>query len=105
VVSVLVVIMPLAFLRNLSGLRIVAIMSIVTLLYVAVITIVEFPFYYQDTKLEGLVYFRLNEDFFTAFALCMFAYLSHPNLPTIYSELTDRSQRRIRKVVRRSIIL
>jgi amino acid permease len=35
----------------------------------------------------------------------MFAYLSHPNLPIIYSELTDRSMRRMRKVTHRSIVL
>jgi amino acid permease len=69
IASVVLVIMPLSFMKNLSGLRIVAILSIVTLLYVAIVIVVEFPFYYEDTQLAGLEYFRLDKNVFTAFAL------------------------------------
>ena len=80
-VSVFLIILPLSLLKNLSGLRIVAIISIVTLLYITVVVCVEFPYYYDDNGLEGLVYFKLDSNFFTAFSLCMFSFLSHQNLP------------------------
>ena len=68
-VAVILVILPLSLLRNLSGLRFVAILSCLTILYIAIVVAVEFPFFYYEHALEGLEWFRFDDDFLTAFAL------------------------------------
>ena len=80
-VSMILIVMPLSIMKNLSGLRFVAIISIVTLLYITVVVCIEFPWYYDDNGLEDLEYFKIDINFFTAFSLCMFSFLSHQNLP------------------------
>lgn len=60
--------------RQLSGLRFVSIMAIITILFIAIVVVAEFPLYYDDFNLEGIKYVDVNMEFFPAFCICMFAF-------------------------------
>ena len=67
--AVIVIIFPLALLKNLSGLRFVALMAVMTLFYITVVVVVEFPDYLAENHLDDMKYLNFDSNFFTAFSL------------------------------------
>ena len=96
-----VVIVPLGMLRNLSALRFASIFSVVTLIMIALVLVSELPFFnhhYQD-----LHYFDFNLSIFSTYAVTLYAFVCHCNVPIVHSELIDRSVRRMSKAAFRAI--
>ena len=55
--------------KNLSGLRFVSLMAVVTLFYITVVVVVEFPDYLTEGHLDDMKYMNFDSNFFTAFSL------------------------------------
>jgi amino acid permease len=73
--SSLVFILPLSMLKNLSGLKIAAVTSAGTVLYLTVLVIYQFPYFYFDHYLLDLTLFNIDENVFSSYCLCLFAQL------------------------------
>lgn len=67
--AVVAIIFPLALMKNLSGLRFVALMAVLTLFYITVVVVVEFPDYITDDHFDDMKYLNFDSNFCTAFSL------------------------------------
>jgi amino acid permease len=89
-----------------SGFRHISIVSIFALIQTGIVLVCELPDYIKayrgltDVNVE-LACFDWN--FFTGASITFFAYNCHVQLLPIYSELVNPNERRIKKVVARSI--
>lgn len=104
---------PMAFLlllvslkRDMSAFRYASVISILCLIYTAVVLIVEMPEYIsyhkekKDVEVEPIYW---NLDLFTGASMCFFAFQCQVQLLPIYSELVNPIYRRIEKVVNRAV--
>lgn len=102
---------PLNSIKDMSGFRYVSMVSMASLLYMGLVLVIEMPMYaayYLDPnnpKPRKIVWFIFDINFFTSAATTFFAYTCQIQLLPIYSELAYPDERRIKKVVRRSIIV
>jgi amino acid permease len=87
-----------------SGFRYISFASIFALFYTGIVLLVELPGYIDQNYATAVVtpaYFDLN--IFQGASLTFFAYTCQIQLLPIYSELVAPNQRRINKVITRSI--
>ena len=91
-----------------SSLALAGVVAIGSLVYTLVVLLVETPFYYpvyKDKPLAAPEPFILDWNIFQSCALVFFAYTCQMNLFPIYSELVKPDQRRINKVIYRSLLV
>lgn len=90
--------------KDMSGFRYLSFASIAALFYMGIVLICEMPAYIQqfyDNAIIKTFYFDLN--FFNGCCLTFFAYTCQVQLLPIYSELILPNERRIKKVISRSV--
>jgi amino acid permease len=101
----LVIMMPLGLMRTLTSLRFMSIFSALTLTYIALLIICEFPFFVEHNEYEGNVnIFEVNLSVISSFNICMYAFNCHANVAQVYDELQRRNLRRMEKVATRALI-
>lgn len=91
-----------------SGFRHISVISIFALIYTGIVLVCELPEYIKAYKsLPGVEveYACIDWNFFTGASITFFAYTCHVQLLPIYSELVNPNERRIKKVVSRSVFI
>jgi amino acid permease len=96
---------PLCLLRDLTSLRHVSIVSAVTLIYIAVLLIIELPLSAPDNDWGDLQYADINTMVFSAFAFCLYSFVCHGNICQITGELARPSVQRLAKTIFRATLL
>jgi amino acid permease len=96
---------PLCLLRDLTSLRHVSIVSAVTLIYIALLLIIELPLSSQDNDWGDLQYANINTMVFSAFAFCLYSFVCHGNICQITGELARPSVKRLSKTIFRATLL
>jgi amino acid permease len=88
VVSATVALYPLALIKNMSGLAMFSILSIIAILYVVILLLVEFPSYFIKYHPDHhILWFQFDDAILDSVAITFFAFTCHAGLFPIYSEL------------------
>jgi amino acid permease len=106
--TAVLVLFPLSLIRDMSGFRHISVVSIFALIYTGIVLLSELPEYinaYKSSPLVQVEYACIDWNFFTGASITFFAYTCHVQLLPIYSELVNPNERRIKKVVSRSIVV
>jgi amino acid permease len=106
--TALLVLFPLSLIRDMSGFRHISVVSIFALIYTGIVLISELPEYikaYRGDPDVEIQYACFDWNFFTGASITFFAYTCHVQLLPIYSELVNPNERRIKKVVGRSVFI
>lgn len=104
--TAVVFLIPISLIKDMSGFRYVSVASIAALFYTGVVLLIELPEYARQNYPEGgPTAFKINWDFFGGAAMTFFAYTCQVNLLPIYSELVNPNEKRIKKVISRSIAI
>lgn len=101
-VNILIMI-PLGLLRTLTALRFASLLSAMTLIYISILIISEFPFYAKDHSYDNIEYFKLDLSILPSFNICLYSFTCHTNVAQIYDELNNRNLKRMGKVARRAM--
>ena len=97
------IIIPLGMLRNLSALRFASIVSVVALVMIAIILMAELPFF--NHHYNELHYFDFNLNIFSSYAVTLYSFVCHCNVPIVHNELINRSVKRMSKAALRAILI
>lgn len=110
----LIAITPIALQKDMSKMRFTTIFGIGCLLIVSIVIIIQLPSYlnyYKSLPDTVINVYDLSEGFtkelkfFSGFATIFFSYSCHYGAFPVYNMLANNSPRRIKKVLRRSVIL
>jgi amino acid permease len=95
------IIFPLSLLKGVTKLRYATILSITSIAYTTLITIIELPFFWINSKtsIDKLVVFRVDWSFFSAFGITFFAFMSQTGFYTAIEQLTKRDDAHLRTVI------
>lgn len=101
------VIFPLSLLSGVSNLRYATILSITSIAYTTIVTIIELPFFWINGKadISKLVYFRLDWSFFSAFGITFFAFMSQTGFYSAVEQLGRRNEGRLRRITNRAVTI
>eukprot|EP00347_Sterkiella_histriomuscorum_P008929 403343202 len=106
VITTVCFIFPLSLAKSMSALRYVSIVSIGSILYTLIVMLVELPeysaFYFNK---DTFTYFSLNKEFFSGCSITFFSFTCQASILPIYSELVNPNERRMMKVIGRSLII
>jgi len=103
----LVLFFPISMKKDMSAFAYFGIASVIALVYVALLMVIEMPFYYKESMTRPttkVIAYQFDYNIFTACAITFFAYSCQIQLLPVYSELVNPNFARIRKVIRRSIL-
>ena len=107
--TALLVLFPLSLIRDMSGFRHISVVSIFALIYTGIVLFVELPSYAKyasehraEYKIE---YAWFDWNFFTGASITFFAYTCQVQLLPIYSELINPNEKRIKKIISRSVLV
>ena len=98
--SAILIILPLSLKTEMHAFRYVSIISIIALVYTAIVMLYEVPWYfnhYYESADISPAYFDLN--MFTGCSITFFAYQCQVNLLPIYSEMVNPNFQRVTKVI------
>ena len=104
VVANIAIMTPLGLMRKLTSLRFMSIFSALTLLYIALLIICEFPFYAEHNDYDDVSIFKFNLSIISSFNICLYAFTCHTNVAQVYDELQRRNLRRMNKVATRAML-
>ena len=105
----LFILFPLSLIRDMSGFRHISVVSIFALIYTGIVLFVELPGYahyaseHPDQFKVEYAWFDWN--FFTGASITFFAYTCQVQLLPIYSELVNPNEKRIKKIISRSVFV
>ena len=89
-----------------SGFRHLSVVSILAVFYTGVVLLVELPEYIKaNYETAHIVPAWFDWNFFTGASITFFAYTCQVQLLPIYSELVNPNQKRIQKVIVRSVLV
>ena len=97
------VVIPLGMLRNLSALRFASIVSVVALVMIAIVLMAELPFF--NHHYDDLEYFDFNINIFSTYAVTLYSFVCHCNVPIVHSELINRDVKRMSKAAFRAVLV
>ena len=103
IITNIVLMMPLSLMRTLTSLRFISILSALTLVYITLLIIIEFPFYISHNSYDNLKYFHFDLGMLPSYNICLYAFTCHTNVAQIYDELNNRNLRRMGKVASRAM--
>jgi amino acid permease len=104
--TAVIILFPLSMIKDMSGFRHISVVSIFALIYTGIVLFCELPEYIKAYRADPDVDIELacfDWNFFTGASITFFAYNCHVQLLPIYSELVNPNEKRIKKVVARSI--
>jgi amino acid permease len=94
--------LPLVLQKDLAALRHLTPVSIMSLMYVAIVIFSRCDYYYEKHKgldeYGDIIYFNPNLGLFNAFSICIFAFNCHLNVVPVAGRLIRPTKQRIRKV-------
>ncbi len=114
------IILPLCLLKDISKMSFSSILGVVTLFFLVLIIVIEFPWYFsyylnndykKDDESTWINYFDIGKGFteklyfFRGMSTLFYAYSCHIGAFPIYKTLREKSARRIQKIYRRSILI
>jgi amino acid permease len=108
VTTTVVFIFPLSLAKSMSALRYISLVSIGAIIYTLIVMLVELPKYYDyfHNKLgEEISYFKMNLDFFNGCSITFFSFTCQASILPIYSELVNPNEKRMMKVIGRSLVI
>ncbi|OZJ04345.1 hypothetical protein BZG36_02388 [Bifiguratus adelaidae] len=103
-IFMLLIVVPLSFLRKLDSLKYTSIIALFAVVYLIAIVIWNSigPSTPTDTASEVNIA-RFSSKIFTSLPVLIFAFTCHQNMFTVYNELSDNSQPMVNKVIQASI--
>lgn len=90
---------PLSLLRKLTTLQYISLFAIVGIVYVTVLSVIEYPFFYEENKFGGIEYAYFSGNFLSSIPICILMYFGHSNICSVQGELAETSLKRIEKVI------
>jgi amino acid permease len=108
VITTICFILPLSLAKNMSALRYISIVSIVSIFYTLVVMLVELPEYfhtYHIVKGEPIAWFNVDLNFFSGCSITFFSFTCQASILPIYSELVNPNEKRMMKVIGRSLLV
>lgn len=99
----LILMMPLSLMRTLTSLRFMSILSALTLAYIAILIIAEFPFYAKEHSYDNVAIFTPYLGILPSYNICLYSFTCHTNVAQVYDELNNKNPRRMGKVARRAL--
>jgi len=97
--------LPLASLRDLSSLRFFAAVSPVALTFIAVVSLIEFPFYNEATATSDIDYAHIDLNIFSCIVIPLVAYCSHTNVVSVLGAISDPNKVRMKKLTDRCVTI
>ena len=94
----LVIVFPLSLQKKVSEMKFLAILSMGSIIYIAVVIVIQFPYYLKENLLNELEWFKLDTNFFSACSFALFAFVCHMSVATVFSEMKNPVIRRMKKV-------
>ena len=91
-----------------SALRYVSLVSIGSILYTLIVMSAELPTYYDyfhNIKHEDVSYFNFDINFFSGCSITFFSFTCQASILPIYSELVNPNEKRMMKVIGRSLLI
>jgi amino acid permease len=104
VVLNLAVMTPLSLIRKLTTIQYVSLFAIVGIVYVTVLSLVEYPFFYEENKFDGIEYAYFSNNYLSSIPICILMYFGHSNVCFVQGELAETSLKRMEKVIFRFIL-
>mmetsp|Transcript_21978 Transcript_21978/g.40116 ORF Transcript_21978/g.40116 Transcript_21978/m.40116 type:complete len:369 (+) Transcript_21978:283-1389(+) len=95
---------PLSLLKKLTTLQYVSLFAIVGIVYVTVLSLIEYPFFYEENKFDGINYAHFSGNFLSSIPICILMYFGHSNICSVQGELAETSLKRITKVITRFVL-
>lgn len=100
------VIFPMALTRRMSGFRYMSVLTMASLAYILVALLIELPLYFEHNfSSSALNYGSFDLNLFTGAAITMFSFSCHIEILPVYDELQNPTERRVNKVVNRSVFI
>ena len=99
-------IFPLCLIRDVTNFRYIVVLSLFSLAYTTIITVIELPFFWKNNiaSFDNMTWFKLDWSFFTAFGITFFCYMSQPNFYGAVEKLNHRDPVNIKRVIKFIII-
>lgn len=103
-ISLMLLMMPLALLKNLSALRYFSMGNLVVLFYIIAVTLGQSPLFYEKFKDNPDYQFstiaqKPTMNWLSGFSTIILSYMCHPNFFYIRTELVNPSKPRVKKVI------
>lgn len=101
------IILPLSLKQNLHEFRYISIIALGSIIYVTLVLLFQLPGYLEiNYSPERLVWFDWDVvHILKAFSMCSFSFGMHNHILPIYYELQDRTEKRMGKVLNRSVFI
>lgn len=90
---------PLSLLRKLTTLQYVSLIAILGIAYVTLLSLIEYPFFYEENHFNGIEYAHFSGNFLSSIPVCILMYFGHSNICSVQGELAETSRKRIEKVI------
>lgn len=97
VVAMVCFVTPLGLFRKLAVQRYKALFNVTCLTYILILVIAQFPYYSSQYGFGEIVYGKRDLKVFSAFSMCLFAYLCQQNLTRVAGELKSQQSAACRK--------
>jgi len=100
-------ILPMSLIRNLHGFRYISLLVVGSLFFTLFVLLIQLPSYIAaNYRPDRVVWFNWDiEKIVSASTVAFFAYTCQLQLLAVYSELQDRSNRRMNKVIDRAVLI
>ncbi|CAG9333545.1 unnamed protein product [Blepharisma stoltei] len=99
------VLFPMSLMKKLTGLKHLSLFSIGSILYLCVVLIIDFPHFQSTNELSEVSWVSMDNDFFPACSLAVFAFVWHMSVATVFSEMKDPSLKRMQKANSRVFLI
>jgi amino acid permease len=95
---------PLSLIRRLTTIQYVSLFAIVGIVYVTVLSFVEYPFFFEENKFDGIEYAHFSNSYLSSIPICILMFFGHSNVCFVQGELAETNLRRIDKVISRFVL-
>jgi len=103
----ILILIPLSIPRNITSLRYLSTICIVAVLYIVIVAMIEtiVEISNGDDKFSKLEWIKFNRDLPNAVTIIFFSFNAITTVPMVYSELQNRSYKKMSKIINRSIFM